>query len=47
MRTAVKFGDVTMIDTLLKDGLMDSFANIHMGITGRRECHVFCCACIN
>ncbi|XP_065838271.1 acetyl-CoA acetyltransferase, cytosolic-like [Oscarella lobularis] len=33
MRTAVKFGDVTMIDTLLKDGLMDSFANIHMGIT--------------
>ncbi|EDO38332.1 predicted protein [Nematostella vectensis] len=33
MRPALKFGDMTLIDTMLKDGLMDSFNNYHMGIT--------------
>lgn len=33
MRPGVKFGDVAMEDTLLKDGLTDAFHNYHMGIT--------------
>lgn len=28
-------GDVTLLDTLLCDGLTDAFSNIHMGITGK------------
>lgn len=33
IRPGVKFGDVPMEDTLLKDGLTDAFHNYHMGIT--------------
>ena len=33
MRAGVKFGDVSMEDTMLKDGLTDAFNNYHMGIT--------------
>lgn len=33
MRPGVKFGDVPMEDTLLKDGLTDAFHQYHMGIT--------------
>ena len=34
MRAGTKFGDVGLVDTMMKDGLMDSFNNYHMGITG-------------
>ncbi|XP_031568141.1 uncharacterized protein LOC116302882 [Actinia tenebrosa] len=33
MRSPVKFGDVTLVDTMLKDGLIDAFHKYHMGIT--------------
>ena len=33
MRTGTKFGDATLADTMLKDGLTDAFNNYHMGIT--------------
>jgi len=33
MRAGVKFGDVSMEDTMIKDGLTDAFHNYHMGIT--------------
>lgn len=34
MREGVKFGDVNMVDSMIKDGLTDAFNNYHMGITG-------------
>ena len=33
MRVGVKFGNVEMTDTMIKDGLWDAFNNYHMGIT--------------
>lgn len=33
MRDGVKFGDVSMADTMIKDGLWDVFNDYHMGIT--------------
>ncbi|XP_072019003.1 acetyl-CoA acetyltransferase, cytosolic-like [Amphiura filiformis] len=33
MRTGIKFGDASMKDTLINDGLTDAFHNYHMGIT--------------
>ncbi len=33
MRDGVKFGNVEMADTMIKDGLWDAFNNYHMGIT--------------
>ncbi len=33
MRDGIKFGDATMKDTMIVDGLWDSFNDIHMGIT--------------
>lgn len=33
MRTGVKFGDVSAVDTMIKDGLWDVFNDYHMGIT--------------
>lgn len=33
MRNGVKFGNVEMIDTMIKDGLWDGFNDYHMGIT--------------
>lgn len=33
MRNGTKFGDATLADTMLKDGLTDVFNKYHMGIT--------------
>lgn len=33
LRAGAKMGDVTLVDTMLKDGLIDAFHNYHMGIT--------------
>ena len=33
MRAGTKFGDVSLTDTMMKDGLLDAFHNYHMGIT--------------
>jgi acetyl-CoA C-acetyltransferase len=33
LRQGVKMGDYAMVDTMLKDGLMDAFNGYHMGIT--------------
>jgi len=35
-RTGYKFGDGTIVDTLLRDGLVDAFCNEHMGLTAER-----------
>ena len=34
MRAGYKYGNVTMVDTLLKDCLVDPFHDCHMGNTG-------------
>lgn len=36
VRTGIKFGDFSLVDTLLRDGLVDSFDNRHMGVTAER-----------
>lgn len=33
MRNGVKFGDTQLVDTMMKDGLIDAFHSYHMGIT--------------
>merc|ERR1719494_508514 len=33
MRNPTKFGDATMTDSMMTDGLIDAFHNYHMGIT--------------
>jgi acetyl-CoA C-acetyltransferase len=33
LRTGVKMGDYAMVDTMLKDGLLDAFNGYHMGVT--------------
>lgn len=33
MRSGVKFGNTTLTDTMIKDGLWDAFGDYHMGIT--------------
>ena len=33
LRAGVKMGDYSMVDTMLKDGLIDAFNGYHMGIT--------------
>jgi acetyl-CoA C-acetyltransferase len=33
LRSGVKMGDYSMVDTMLKDGLIDAFNGYHMGIT--------------
>jgi acetyl-CoA C-acetyltransferase len=33
LRSGVKMGDYKMIDTMIKDGLMDAFNGYHMGVT--------------
>ena len=33
MRAGVKFGDTPLIDTMMKDGLVDAFHDYSMGIT--------------
>jgi acetyl-CoA C-acetyltransferase len=37
MRTGAKFGDQTLVDGLLKDGLTDAYKKEHMGLQGE-EC---------
>ncbi|KAI6823946.1 Acetyl-CoA acetyltransferase [Hortaea werneckii] len=37
MRTGAKFGNVSMVDGVLKDGLTDAYAEQHMGLAGE-EC---------
>ena len=34
VREGLRMGDGTMIDSMIHDGLWDSFHNIHMGLTG-------------
>ena len=34
LRNGHKMNDVTMIDSMINDGLTDAFNNVHMGITG-------------
>ncbi len=41
MRSGVKFGDTTLSDTMLKDGLTDAFNNYHMGITAENVAKQF------
>ena len=33
LRGGVKMGDLKMVDTMIKDGLLDAFNGYHMGIT--------------
>ncbi|KAG7158927.1 acetyl-CoA acetyltransferase, cytosolic-like [Homarus americanus] len=33
LRSPVKMGDATMVDIMMKDGLIDAFHNYHMGVT--------------
>src|SRR5687768_9505157 len=33
LRSGVKMGDYSMVDTMLKDGLIDAFNGYHMGVT--------------
>ena len=33
LRAGVKMGDYAMVDTMLKDGLLDAFNGYHMGVT--------------
>lgn len=41
MRNGTKFGDVPLVDTMIKDGLWDAFNNIHMGITAENIAEKF------
>lgn len=41
MRSGVKFGDTTLTDTMLKDGLLDAFHDYHMGITAENVAKQF------
>ncbi len=41
MRSGVKFGDATLTDTMLKDGLWDAFNDYHMGITAENVAKKF------
>lgn len=41
MRGGVKFGDATLTDTMLKDGLWDAFNDYHMGITAENVAKQF------
>lgn len=40
-RTGYRLGNGTMLDTILKDGLMDAFDEIHMGITAENIAEQF------
>lgn len=42
LRAGVKFGDQSMEDSMLKDGLTDAFHNYHMGITAENVAKEFC-----
>lgn len=40
VRPGVKLGNMTLSDTILQDGLVDTIHNIHMGVTGIHQ--IFC-----
>lgn len=46
MRNGLKFGDATITDTMMKDGLTDAINNIHMGITGMYVLHANWLLCV-
>jgi len=39
IRSEIKMGNTELIDTMLCDGLIDAFDNIHMGMTGKTRKH--------
>jgi acetyl-CoA C-acetyltransferase len=41
MRDGTKFGDVSLTDTMIKDGLWDAFNDYHMGITAENMAQQF------
>ncbi len=41
MRNGVKFGDASLVDTMIKDGLTDAFNGYHMGITAENVAKQF------
>lgn len=41
LRDGVKFGDASLSDTMLKDGLWDAFNNYHMGVTAENVARQF------
>jgi acetyl-CoA C-acetyltransferase len=41
LRTGVKMGDYSMIDTMIKDGLWDAFNGYHMGMTAENVAREF------
>jgi acetyl-CoA C-acetyltransferase len=41
LRTGIKMGDASLVDTMVKDGLWDAFHNIHMGITAENVAKKF------
>lgn len=42
LRLKTAMGDISLVDTMLHDGLTDAFNNIHMGITGKK-CSKYLC----
>ena len=41
LRGGLKMGDHTMVDTLLRDGLLDAFLGYHMGVTAENVARAF------
>jgi len=41
MRSGIKTGDGTLVDTLFKDGLFDAFHNYHMGVTAENVARAY------
>src|SRR5690606_23231070 len=40
-RAGLKLGDATLVDTILRDGLVDAFDHEHMGVTAERLAREF------
>ena len=38
MRNGAKFGDQTLVDGVLKDGLTEAYKKEHMGLAGEEVC---------
>ena len=41
VREGLRMGDSTIIDSMIHDGLWDSFHNVHMGLTGERVAETY------
>ena len=41
LRAGQKMGDMKLVDTMLKDGLIDAFQGYHMGVTAENVAHQF------